>query len=137
MVRYVTTELNQRCELVANKDWIREWEMFELISQGNNFYAIKACNNKYVTAELNKASELVANINWIKDWEKFKFTFLGDIEIMPTSQLQQIVNEIKTDKNIKDDKTFIQKLNEIIKVKIKLFGIFEIDVNKALDSFKK
>lgn len=69
--------------LNANRDWIREWETFELINLGEleaeaenktTVYkvALRTHNSRYICAEDHGQHKLVANHNSIQDWSTFE-----------------------------------------------------------------
>ena len=72
--QYVCAEGGGGRELVANRNWIAQWETFETIDLGNNNIALRAYNGQYVCAEGGGGRELVANRNWIAQWETFGLT---------------------------------------------------------------
>ncbi len=79
--QYVCAEGGGGRELVANRDWIREWETFELIKLGDNKVALRAHNGQHVCAEEGGGRELVANRDWIREWETFEFITLMDNKV--------------------------------------------------------
>jgi hypothetical protein len=74
--QYVCAEGGGGREVVANRNWIREWETFKLIDRGNNKVALQAHNGQYVCAEGGGGREVVANRNWIREWETFKLVIV-------------------------------------------------------------
>ena len=75
--KYVCAEDAGAKPLIANRDWIRGWEKFEVIDKGNNKIALKACNGKYVCAEDAGNKPLIANRDWIRGWEIFEYIDKG------------------------------------------------------------
>ena len=74
---YICAEGGGGRELMANRDWIGEWETFELADMGNDNVVLRANNGQYVCAELGDGSKkLVANRNAIGAWETFKINGL-------------------------------------------------------------
>ncbi|GAG23274.1 unnamed protein product, partial [marine sediment metagenome] len=66
--QYVCAEGGGGRELVANRDVIGEWEVFELVDLGDKQVALRAANGQYVTA---KGGKLIADRNSIGKWENF------------------------------------------------------------------
>jgi myo-inositol-hexaphosphate 3-phosphohydrolase len=54
------------------------WETFELIDQGNGYYALQAANGQFVCAEGGGGREVVANRDAIGAWETFKLIDRGN-----------------------------------------------------------
>ncbi len=71
--KYVSADFNQAGNLIANRNEIKEWEIFELINVDEKF-ALRAANGQYVSADFNQAGNLIANRNEIKEWEIFSIT---------------------------------------------------------------
>jgi hypothetical protein len=69
--QYVCAEGGGGRELIANRDWVREWETFGLIDLGNNNVALRAYNGQYVCAEWGGGRELIDNRDWVREWETF------------------------------------------------------------------
>lgn len=63
-------------EIVANRDWAKEWETFKLLDLGENKVALQAFNGQYVCAEGGGGREVVANRNWVREWETFKLVLV-------------------------------------------------------------
>ena len=71
--KYVCAENAGQSPLIANRDWVRGWETFELIDLGNGNVALRAdANGKYVCADNGGQSPLIANRDWVLGWETFK-----------------------------------------------------------------
>ena len=71
--RYVTAENAGAAALIANRDAIGGWELFELLEAGNGNIALRArANGKLVCAETGGGSALIANRTAIGPWESFK-----------------------------------------------------------------
>lgn len=63
--------------VVANRGWIREWEVLYLIPLSNGYWAIQAnSNGKYIAAEPN--GKVVANRDSIKEWEQYEVLATSD-----------------------------------------------------------
>lgn len=75
---FVAAELNTNGELIANRSWLRAWEIFELIRLVDNKIALRACNGKFVGAKLHESCQLVANRPYIQGWEAFTMHRLQD-----------------------------------------------------------
>jgi len=71
--QYVCAEESGRKGLVANRNYCREWEIFELVHSGHNKIALKAYNGKFVRAVGGGGGKLIADKWWIKDHETFTF----------------------------------------------------------------
>lgn len=68
--------------LIANRDWARQWETFEVLHLGNHRIAFRSvANGKFVTAENDGSSPLIANRDSIGQWETFEIVYLGDHRI--------------------------------------------------------
>ena len=67
--------------LVANRDWTRQWETFNLIDLGNNKVALQAYNGQFVCAEGGGGQALVANRDWARQWETFNLIDLGNNKV--------------------------------------------------------
>jgi carbamate kinase len=76
--QYFCAEEGGGREMIADRDWIRSWETFELIDLGNNKVALRANNGQYVCAEGGGGREVVANRDQIRSWETFEFIDLGN-----------------------------------------------------------
>jgi hypothetical protein len=88
--KYVTAGIgaNQRGELIAWRDNIRPWSIFQMITKERNKIALCAQNKLYVASELYEEfrglpieGELVANKNWIKSWETFHLIDRGNNKV--------------------------------------------------------
>ncbi|MGG6313062.1 cellulase family glycosylhydrolase [Paenibacillus macerans] len=65
--------------LVANRDIVQDWELFEIINNSDNTISLKSkINGKYVTADVNVGGKLVARGESIQQWEKFRKEQLDD-----------------------------------------------------------
>jgi len=62
---------------VANRNWVREWETFEIVKLGGSQVALKACNDKFVRAEGGGGGKLRPDRHWIKHHETFTLVIKG------------------------------------------------------------
>ncbi len=76
--KYVSADLNQGGNLVANRNEINSWETFEQLELGEGKIALRADNGQYVSADLNQGGNLVANRNEINSWETFLITSISN-----------------------------------------------------------
>lgn len=74
--KYVCAEKGGGGDVIANRDWIRGWESFEIFDLGRERVALRAKNGQFLCAEDGGGRELKANRNWIKSWETFKMVKL-------------------------------------------------------------
>jgi len=59
--------------IVANRDTVSDWEMFEVITNPDGTISLKAkANGKYLSALVNDGGILKASANAINEWEKFR-----------------------------------------------------------------
>ncbi|SHI38539.1 fascin domain-containing protein [Propionispora hippei] len=80
--KFVTAENDGRSALIANRDWAREWETFEIVHLGNHQIALRSVTNgKFVSAANDGNSPLIANRSKIGEWETFKIVYLGNRQI--------------------------------------------------------
>ena len=71
--RMVCAENAGQASLIANRDWIAQWETFDLIDTGDGYVAFRShANARIVTAENAGQAPLIANRDWIGPWEKFQ-----------------------------------------------------------------
>jgi hypothetical protein len=70
--QYICAENGGGRELVANRNWIAEWETFEIIRHDSNKISLKAYNGQYVCAENDGGYNVVVNRNAIGIWEIFE-----------------------------------------------------------------
>ena len=80
--QYVCAEGGGGQELVANRNWAREWETFRLELIDGEFrdgrhIALIADDGHYVCAEQGGGGEVVANRPTLGDWETFQVVRLG------------------------------------------------------------
>ncbi|MHC1686988.1 MAG: matrixin family metalloprotease [Methanothrix sp.] len=75
---YVCAENGGGQQLIANRNWAKEWETFGLVNLGNGKIALQTYNGQYVCAENGGGQTLVANRNWVKEWETFTLVDLGN-----------------------------------------------------------
>jgi len=76
--QYVCAEGGGGQALIANRNWIQQWETFGLVDMGNGKVALQAYNGQYVCAEGGGGQALLANRNWIKAWETFELVDMGN-----------------------------------------------------------
>ena len=74
--KFVSSE-NGKKPIIANRDMLNSWEVFEIIQVDRNIIALKANNGKYVSSE-NGLRSMTANRNWIGAWEQFELEFSSD-----------------------------------------------------------
>lgn len=55
--------------IVADRDWLRGWEKFEIVDAGGGKVGLKSIHGKFVSAQPNGTLE--ANRDWLRGWEKF------------------------------------------------------------------
>jgi hypothetical protein len=79
--QYVCAEGGGDRELVANREFAKEWEIFELIHLEENKVALKACNNMFVRAEGGGGGKLKPDRSWIKKHEAFTLIEKGTNKI--------------------------------------------------------
>jgi hypothetical protein len=65
-------------DVVADRDEIREWEVFKLIDLGYGNIALQAHTGLYLCAEDGGGDDVVANRDEIGPWETFKLVNLGN-----------------------------------------------------------
>jgi len=76
--QYVCAEGGGGQALIANRNWVQQWETFGLVDMGNGKVALQAYNGQYVCAEGGGGQALLANRNWIKAWETFELVDMGN-----------------------------------------------------------
>jgi hypothetical protein len=59
-------------QLIADRDWYREWERFTVENLGGSKIALKAYNGRYVCAEQDRGWLMYANRDAIGPWETFE-----------------------------------------------------------------
>jgi len=69
--RFVCANNGGGSDLIANRTWIRAWEIFRLYQLTPDNIALQTNNMNYVCAEGSGGRELVANRNRIDIWETF------------------------------------------------------------------
>jgi hypothetical protein len=79
--QYVCAEEGGNRELIADRNWDREWETFEIVKLEGNQVALKACNGKFVRAIGGGGGRLKADKNWIKSHETFTLVRKGHDKI--------------------------------------------------------
>lgn len=80
--KFVCAENDGDSPLIANRDWAREWETFEVIHLGNHRIALRSvANGKFVCAENDGYSPLIANRDWAREWETFEIVYMGNHRI--------------------------------------------------------
>jgi beta-glucosidase len=76
--RYVCAEDGGNSSLIANRDAVGPWEIFDLIPSGDGTIGLRSnANGKYVTAEDVGAASLIANRDSLGPWEKFSIQDAG------------------------------------------------------------
>ena len=75
--QYVCAEEGGNKEFMANRNWAREWETFEIVKLGDSQVALKACNGKFVRAEGGGGGKLRPDRHWIKHHETFTLVIKG------------------------------------------------------------
>lgn len=78
---YVMAHLHQNNELLAVRDVINDWEIFDLYWLGNDKVALRAFNGLFVQANLEKGGQLYATNEGIQGWETFTIHYLSDNKI--------------------------------------------------------
>jgi hypothetical protein len=80
--KFVTADNDGNSPLIANRDWARDWETFEVLHVGNHRIALRSVTNgKFVTADNDGNSPLIANRDVPRDWETFEVVYLGNHRI--------------------------------------------------------
>jgi hypothetical protein len=69
--QYVCAEGGGGREVVANRNEIGPWEMFDIRQLPNGKFAMMASNGQYICAEGGGGREVVANRGEIGPWEMF------------------------------------------------------------------
>lgn len=73
--KYVSADQEKGNILIADRDGVGEWEMFELIAVGDGAYNIRSSNGKFVSAAVDKTGDEFAVLSANKDaadaWERF------------------------------------------------------------------
>lgn len=70
--KFTSADQSLSDQLIANRDWFREWETFTIENLGDNKIALKAYNGKYVCAEQSRGWLMYANRDQIGPWETFE-----------------------------------------------------------------
>ncbi|MFC2145879.1 hypothetical protein ACFLRT_00805 [Acidobacteriota bacterium] len=70
--KYVCADGHEMHNIVANRDKIGPWEIFDLVKLGGNKYALKAYNGKYVCADEMQGRNVVADRDEIGIFETFE-----------------------------------------------------------------
>jgi hypothetical protein len=81
--KYICADLhiNSYGPLFANRDEALQWETFDFIDMGNNYFALRSyATGKYVSAEKNGIRRLIADANTIGDTEIFKIYYSQQIQ---------------------------------------------------------
>jgi hypothetical protein len=74
--RYVTAEAAGNQPLIANRDAIGSWEIFDLIDAGDGWLALFShADFRFVTAEAGGAQPLIANRMVTGAWEQFSLLY--------------------------------------------------------------
>jgi hypothetical protein len=80
--KFVSADNDGNSPLIANRDWDRAWETFEVVHMGNHRIALRSvANGKFVTADNDGSSPLIANRDEAKEWETFEIVYLGNHRI--------------------------------------------------------
>ena len=73
--KYISVERDSTGLLVADRDYVGQWEFFELVDQGNGLFALKNSNSKFVCPHYDwpgsRANQLGADRNEPFEWERF------------------------------------------------------------------
>ena len=73
--KFITTDRTREGTLVADREFVAEWEQFELVDAGNGLFALKGTNGKYVCAHYDlpgaHGSQLIADRPDAHEWELF------------------------------------------------------------------
>ncbi len=77
--KYVCAEGGGAKDLIADRDWAREWETFDLVKLEKNNVALMACNRKFV--RVRGGGKLRADQHRIKDSETFLMVKKGKNKI--------------------------------------------------------
>ncbi|HEY0601810.1 MAG TPA: cellulase family glycosylhydrolase [Herpetosiphonaceae bacterium] len=86
---YVSADLNQGGQLIANRPTASGWEKFLVVNNPDGTISLMSlANNKYVSADLNQGGRLVAKASGVLAWEKFRRVDLGN----GTFALQALAN---------------------------------------------
>jgi hypothetical protein len=75
---FVTTELSGDSTLIANRPWVKAWEVFELFRLPDRKVALRAHNKRFVGARLYEDCQLVADRPTVQGWEAFTLSDLQD-----------------------------------------------------------
>ncbi len=71
--KIVTADRNQGNILIADRDYVGEWERFELVNAADGKFAFKNSNGQFIGAhhEIPATSQLIADKAQASDWEFF------------------------------------------------------------------
>jgi len=108
--------IDDKNNLVANKDIVEEKEIFKLIKVAHNKIVLLGYNNKFVCADQKGGYELIANRDVIGGWETFTIFPLGDNKIVLRAHNGKYIGIKDNDK-----RTLISNRDGIV-----LSGIFKI-----------
>jgi beta-glucosidase len=76
--KYVCAENGGNASLIANRDAVGPWEIFDMIPAGDGTVGLRSnANGRYVTAESAGNSSLIANRDALGPWEKFSILDVG------------------------------------------------------------
>lgn len=76
--KVITADRNMGSVLLADRDYVGDWETFELVDGGNGLFSLKNSNGQFVGAHLEapgsegrRGSQLIADRLDANDWERF------------------------------------------------------------------
>lgn len=73
--KYISVEREPSGRLIADRDFVADWELFEVVDQENGLYALKNSNGKFVSAHYDlpgsRAAQLCADRSEAFEWERF------------------------------------------------------------------
>ena len=70
--KYVAADLLHDNLLVANREVVKDWEVFSVVELENGKVLLKACNEKFVSADRSRKGKLVADRPCAQEWELFE-----------------------------------------------------------------
>ncbi len=76
--KFVSVDLENKSQLIANKDQPLGWETFVLIQLKNGKCGFVAFDNNYVSAQLEKNNEVVASSLKMEPWETFSIEKINE-----------------------------------------------------------
>ena len=78
---FVSAKLHLEKELVADREEVDEWEIFDIFWLGGEKIALRAFNKLFVMAHLEQNGELLATRPNVQEWETFTVHYLDDDKI--------------------------------------------------------